>query len=164
MFWGEGSWPCPWHAEIGQGSNPCHSSDPSHSRDNAESLTARPPGNASNFFFYARKECYSHRYHYSPIYYNIPRISKHAHHALCHPQPPCEVNVTITSKWMRMEGSEGGQCSQGPTASKRLHKDLNPHLLSPGPPGFAKRITGVEKANQSLTVSSSFQTSTAPCG
>lgn len=30
----------------GQGSNSRHSSDPSHSGDNARSLTTRPPGNS----------------------------------------------------------------------------------------------------------------------
>ena len=37
-------WPCPRHA--GQGSNPRHSSNISHSSDNAEFLTTRPPGNS----------------------------------------------------------------------------------------------------------------------
>ena len=38
-------WKCP-----SQGSNPCHSSDLSHSSDSARSLTARPPGNSLNYF------------------------------------------------------------------------------------------------------------------
>lgn len=32
---------------LGQGSNPCHSSNSSHSSDNVGSLTARPPGTFS---------------------------------------------------------------------------------------------------------------------
>ena len=39
------------HAEVpGQALNPCHSSNPSHSSDNAEFLTTRPPGNSSEDF------------------------------------------------------------------------------------------------------------------
>lgn len=35
-------WLCPWHAEfLGQGSNRCHSSDPSHSSDTDSSLAHR---------------------------------------------------------------------------------------------------------------------------
>ena len=36
---------------LGQGSNPCHSSDPSHHSNSAGTLTTRPPGN-SIFEFY----------------------------------------------------------------------------------------------------------------
>ena len=36
---------------LGQELNSCHSSDLSHSRDNARSLTARPPGNSWGFFW-----------------------------------------------------------------------------------------------------------------
>ena len=35
---------------LGQGSNLCHSSDPSHFRDNARYLTSRPPGNSQVLF------------------------------------------------------------------------------------------------------------------
>ena len=37
--------------KIGQGSNLCHSNDPSHSSNNTESLTTRPPGNSNDEFF-----------------------------------------------------------------------------------------------------------------
>ena len=36
---------------LGQGLNLCHSSNPSHSSDNAGSLVTRPPANSKNFFF-----------------------------------------------------------------------------------------------------------------
>lgn len=36
---------------LGQGSNLSHSSNPSHSGDNAGSLTPRPPGNWQGYFF-----------------------------------------------------------------------------------------------------------------
>ena len=37
---------------LGQGSNLSHSSDPSHTSDNARSLTTRPPENSSITFFF----------------------------------------------------------------------------------------------------------------
>ena len=43
----------------GQGQNPCHSSDPSHSRDNARSSTTRPPEySCFYFFFFGHPETY----------------------------------------------------------------------------------------------------------
>ena len=42
-------WPRPRRQKfLGQGLNPYHSRDPSHSSDNARSLTVRPPGNSRN--------------------------------------------------------------------------------------------------------------------
>ena len=40
----------------GQGSNLCHNSDPSHSSDNATSLTIRPPRNSHNGNFKKREK------------------------------------------------------------------------------------------------------------
>ena len=39
--------PCPWHAEIPGPGNPNHSSG----NDNAETLTAQPPGNSPPFLY-----------------------------------------------------------------------------------------------------------------
>ena len=39
------------HKFLGQGLNLCHSSNPSHSSDNAGSLTSRPTRNSQNFHF-----------------------------------------------------------------------------------------------------------------
>jgi len=41
---------CMWNI-LGQGSNPYHTSDLSHSSDDAGSLTARPPGNSKGVLF-----------------------------------------------------------------------------------------------------------------
>ena len=47
---------------LGQGSNPCYSSDPSHSSHNAESSTTRPAGNYSSEWFLSilkfKKHCF----------------------------------------------------------------------------------------------------------
>ena len=42
--------PMACESSLGQGSKLLHSSDPSHSSDNARSLTARPPGNSDASF------------------------------------------------------------------------------------------------------------------
>ena len=45
-------WPCPWHAEVlSSGVKPMPQLNPSHSSDNARSLTTGPPENSKDQYF-----------------------------------------------------------------------------------------------------------------
>ena len=48
----------------------------------------------------------------------------------------------MTSEEKRRRALEARQRSLGLTAYKKSQEDLNPDLLSPGPPASVKKITG----------------------